>query len=90
MLDEFDRTHKAFSFQHQHEHNLVTGRGSTLTLNNLESVQSRLAAVRAAMADAEEMAVAEPDQSLVPGRLQALRNALPAVSTELLPAKGKS
>jgi hypothetical protein len=85
MLDALDKARRAAAWSSAHDINEVTGAGRTITVNNLASVHARTDAIRAAMAAAEELALSELDQSLIPGRLQELRAALPAIDSVLAP-----
>jgi hypothetical protein len=83
MLTALEAARKAAGFATEVERNAITGIGTTRTRNNLTSVQRRIDAVRNAMAAAEEMALAEADQSVVPAKLAELRAALPIIDAEL-------
>jgi hypothetical protein len=80
MRDEWEKCFKQFAFHSSTEtENRITGKKSTITVNNRASVMARQEAIREAQAAAEAMRL-EPDQSTVSARLQKLRNELPAIA----------
>lgn len=80
MLEEHEKCFKQFAFSNSTETvNRITGRKTTVNVNNKASVLARQAAIRDAQAAAEAMRL-EPDQSNVSVRLQLLRNNLPAIA----------
>jgi hypothetical protein len=83
MLTALDETRKAAAWSTTHEVNEVTGAGRTTTANNLKSLSARIDAVREAIRIAEELALSEADQSVVPAKLAELRAALPIIDAEL-------
>ena len=80
MRDEYEKCLKQFAFHNSTETvNQITGRKTTVTVNNKKSVLARQEAIRDAQAAAEAIRL-EPDQSTVSARLQELRNNLPAIA----------
>jgi hypothetical protein len=80
MRDEFEKCFKRFAFSAGTEiENRITGKKTTVTVNNRASVMARQTAIRDAQAEAEKMRL-DPDQSTVSARLQELRNNLPAIA----------
>jgi hypothetical protein len=65
MHHEWDRALRGFSFAHEHETSPVTGFHRSISRHNTQSVQARVAAIRSAIQAAEDMALSEPDQSVV-------------------------
>ena len=89
MLDELDKARKQFDVGSVRVKNRMTGFSEDLVFNNGASVQARVAAIRAAMDEAETLPFAA-DQSLVPARLETLRAGLPKVAPAVQPNEKKS
>ncbi len=80
MLDELERTRKLFAFFNITETtNPVTGATHRGVINNADSVAKRVAAVMAAIDEAERLKVELADQTEIPQRLGSLAAALPVV-----------
>ena len=79
MIDELQLARKTFVAMTQSVRHPVTGAVTERMVNNSASIAARVLAINNAIEEAETLRL-EPDQTLVPGRLAALRAALPAVT----------
>lgn len=80
MLDEFDKTQKtSIVYEEQYLNNEVTGRKIRIIRTTAASIARRMQAILAARMAAQDLAICEPDQSIIPARLQELRDGLPEI-----------
>jgi hypothetical protein len=79
MLDELDRTRKKFSYIETRETHPITRLARRIVTNNAQSVAKRVAAIMAAIEEAERLKLELDDQTSIPEMLGALAAGLPLV-----------
>jgi hypothetical protein len=78
MLDELDATRRKIEVETSVITDRLTGKKTERRINNKSSIDARVAAIRAAMEEAEGLALIA-DPSTIPARLEALRASIPEI-----------